>query len=114
MLTYVGRSLDGNSLAVFELSAAELDNPTVLNVEAVIKDLRGQLFPQRALQQQKRYMRRSLCRPRNMFTRMYVNHVLEMNDQLASYSGTGDNQDGTKLPENEILDLLQFGIPNTW
>ena len=37
-----------------------------------------------------------------------------MNDQLESYPGTGDNQDGTKLPEDEILDLLEFGIPNTW
>ena len=45
---------------------------------------------------------------------MYVNRVLELNDQLVSYPGTGDNQDSTKLPEDEILDLLEFGIPNTW
>ena len=37
-----------------------------------------------------------------------------MNDQLVSYPGTGDNTDGTKLPKDEILDLLEFGIPNTW
>ena len=30
---------------------------------------------------------------------MYVNRVLEMNDQLASYPGTGDNQDGTKYQD---------------
>ena len=91
-----------------------MGNPTVLNAEAILKDLRNQLFPQRALQQQKRYMRRSLRKPRNMSIRMYVNRILELNDQLASYPGTGDNQDGTKLPEDEILDLLEFGIPNTW
>ena len=45
---------------------------------------------------------------------MYVNRVLELNDQLASYPGTGDNIDDTKLPEDEILDLLEFSIPNTW
>ena len=49
-----------------------------------------------------------------MSIRMYVNHALELNDQLVSYPGTGDNTDGTKLPEDEILDLLEFGIPNTW
>ena len=73
----IRRLLDGNALAIFKLSAAELDNPTVLNVEALIKDLRDQLFPQRALQQQKRYMRRSLRKPCNMSIRVYVNRVLE-------------------------------------
>ena len=110
----IRRLLDGNALTVFELNAAELGNPTVLNAEALIKDLRDQLFPQRALQQQKRYMRRSLRKPRNMSIRVYVNRVLEMNDQLVSYPGTFDNTDGTKLPEDEILNLLEFGIPNTW
>ena len=76
----IRRLLDGNSLAAFELSAADLGNPTVLNAEAILKDLRDQLFPQRALQQQKRYMRRSLRKPRSMSIRMYVNRVLEMND----------------------------------
>ena len=46
---YIHRLLDGNSLAVFELSAAELRNPKVLNTEALIKDLRDQLFSQHAL-----------------------------------------------------------------
>ena len=59
-------------------------------------------------------MRRSLRKPRDMSIREYVNRVLELNDQLASYPGTGDITDGTKLPEDEILDLLEFGIPNTW
>ena len=45
---------------------------------------------------------------------MYVNRVLEMNDQLEDYPGTGDNVDGTKLPEDETLDLLEFGILVTW
>ena len=40
-------------------------------------------------------MRWSLHKPRNMSLHMYVNRVLEMNDQLVSYPGTGDNVDGT-------------------
>ena len=59
-------------------------------------------------------MRLSLHKPRNMSIRVYVNRVLEMNDQLVRYPSTSDNTDGTKLPEDEILDLLEFGIPNTW
>ena len=59
-------------------------------------------------------MRRSLRKPRNMSIREYVNRVLDLNDQLASYPGTGDNPDDTKLPEDEIFNLLEFGIPNTW
>ena len=41
----IRRLLDGNSLAVFKLSAADLGNHTVLNAEAILMDLRDQLFP---------------------------------------------------------------------
>ena len=40
----IRRLLDVNSITVFELSAADLGNPTVLNAEAILKDLRDQLF----------------------------------------------------------------------
>ena len=59
-------------------------------------------------------MRRALRKPRNMLIRIYVNRVLELNDQLESFPGTGNDVNGTKLPEDEVLDLLEFGIPDSW
>ena len=46
--------------------------------------------------------------------RVYVTYVLELNDQLEDYPGRGEDLDGTKLPEDEILDLLEFSIPVIW
>ena len=49
-----------------------------------------------------------------MSIRAYVNRVLELNDQLENFPGVNDNDNGTKLPEDEVLDLLEFGLPETW
>ena len=49
-----------------------------------------------------------------MTIRDYVNRVLELNDQLENFPGINDNDNGTKLPEDEVLDLLEFGLPETW
>ena len=59
-------------------------------------------------------MRRVLRKSSGMSIRVYVNRVLELNDQLENYSGTGDNRNGARLPEDEIFDLIEFSIPNTW
>ena len=110
----VRRLLEGNALAVFDLNAATLGNETTQHLQLILMSLRDQVFPQRAQQQQKRYMRRALRKPRNMSIRVYVNRVQELNDQLEKYPGIGDELHGTKLPEDEILDLLEFGIPGAW
>ena len=110
----VRRLLEGNALTVFDLKAAELGTQTLEHLGEVLRSLRDQVFPQRALQQQKRYMRRALSKPRHMPIRTYVNRVLELNDQLENFPGTGNEIHGTKLPEDEVLDLLEFGIPENW
>ena len=58
-------------------------------------------------------MRRALRKPRGISICEYINRVLEMNYQLEDYPDTGEDLDGTKLPEDKILDLLEFGIPVT-
>ena len=108
------RLLEGNALTVFDLKAAELGAQTVSHLQDILRALRREVFPEDALQQQKRYMRRSLHKPRNMTIRVYVNRVLELNDQLENFPGLNSNDNGTKLPEDEVLDLLEFGLPETW
>ena len=107
------RLLEGNALTVFDLKAAELGAQTVSHLQDILRALRREVFPEDALQQQKRFMRRSLHKPRNMTIRAYVNRVLELNDQLENFPGLKDNNNGTKLPEDEVLDLLEFGLPDT-
>ena len=108
------RLLEGNALTVFDLKVAELGTQTTAHLQDILRALRREVFPQYALQQQKRFMRRSLRKPRNMSIRAYVNRVLELNDQLESFPGVNENDNGTKLPEDEVLDLLEFGLPETW
>ena len=108
------RLLEGNALTVFDLKAAELGAQTVSHLQDILRALRREVFPEDALQQQKRFMRRSLHKPRNMTIRAYVNRVLELNDQLENFPGLNSNDNGTKLPEDEVLDLLEFGLPETW
>ena len=110
----VRRLLGGNALTVFDLTAAELRSETTQQLQDVLRALRNQVFPQRTLQKQKRYMRWALRKPRSMSIRIYVNRVLELNDQLENFPGTGNDVNETKLPEDEVLDLLEFGIPNSW
>ena len=46
-----------------------------------------------------------------MTTREYIARVNEINAYLSSFPPFQANQ---KIPEDEILDILEFGVPSTW
>ncbi len=52
------RVLDGDAAAVFETAAQNRGNETNDNFELVLQDVTKHIFPRRALQVQRRYMRR--------------------------------------------------------
>jgi len=105
------RLLDGNALTAFNLKAEEFDSETNPNFLDVIEDLTRHVFPIKALQTQKRYMRRFLRKPREMKTREYVSRVCEINKMLVHFPTV--DQD-SRLPNDEMLDLLEFGMPSSW
>merc|ERR1712127_1063858 len=72
------------------------------------------VFPARALHTQKRFMRRFLRNPKDMTIRQYVGRVQEMNSMLLKFPQSSNTQPATELPQDEILDLLEFGMPSTW
>jgi hypothetical protein len=105
------RLIFGDTLAVFNKAALDKGNETVANFELVLKDVTTHVFPQRALAYQKRYMRRYMRKPRDMSTRLFVARIAEMNAYLQEFPPFEDNQE---LDEQEIVDILEFGVPNSW
>ena len=69
------------------------------------------MFPQKAYITQTRWMRRYLRKPREMKTRDYVNRVLELNGYLTEFPTPNNNQ-ANKLEDDEIMDILEFSLPN--
>merc|ERR1712127_29987 len=52
--------------------------------------------------------------PKDITIRQYVGRVQEMNSMLLKFPQPSNTQPATELPQDEILDLLEFGIPSTW
>jgi len=69
------------------------------------------VFPIKALQTQKRYKRRFLHKPCNMKASGFVSRVCEINELLTEFPQATDE---SKLPHDELLDLLEFGMPGSW
>ncbi len=105
------RLLSGDALAVFNARATTTGNETTANFKLVMDALATHVFPQRALRMQKRYMRRYMRKPKNISTREYIARVNEINGYLEDFPPFGANQ---KLPTDEVLDLLEFGVPSLW
>ena len=107
------RLLEGDALAAFNAAAAVHGNENNDNFLACIDDVTAHIFPARALQMQKRFMRRFLRKPAGVKTREFVARVNEMNNFIREFPSP-NGEPATALPEDEILDLLEFGVPNSW
>ena len=105
------RVLEGDALARFNTAANDHGNENNDNFRACMRDLTTHVFPQRALQKQKRFMRRKMRKPQNWTIRSYANRITELNEYLSSFPPFAADQ---SLPDEEILDLLEFGIPRAW
>ena len=72
----------------------------------------NELCPYKALEKQKRFMRRKMRKPANMTTRTYVNNLLRINtDELPQLPPFSPTQ---SLREDELIDIVTFGIPKSW
>ena len=72
---FTRRLLEGDALAAFKLKATELATKTAPHYTEVMEALTKHVFPNKALQKQKRYMRRVLRKPWELNTRNFVSHV---------------------------------------
>jgi hypothetical protein len=107
----VRRLLLGDTLAAFEKAATAIGAENNANFDLVMREVTTHVFPRRALTYQKRYMRRHMRKPKTMTTREFAARVAELNAYLKDFPPFANNQE---LPEEEVLDLLEFGVPNSW
>ena len=112
----VGRTLlDGEALTAFEATANGQANETVANFTLCLNAVRDSVFPRRAVLRQKRYLRRFLRKPPTMTTREYVARINEINAYLPDFPpAVAGGAQPASLPDDEIVDLLEFGVPNAW
>ena len=56
-------------------------------------------------------MRHFLRKPNDMTTREFISHMVEINKYLKSFP---DFQAKQELHNNKIMDIAEFGMPNSW
>lgn len=108
------RVLIGDALATFNARATHYGNETNDNFSSCLNDLTEHIFPARALQTQKRYMRRYLRKPVDTSIREYTARVVELNAYLPRFPEPRAGVAATALEDDELLDVLEFGCPNSW
>ena len=76
-----------------------------------MKDLISHLFPPKALQRQKRYLRRGLHRTCDTKIRDFIYCIDEMVECLKKFPPFREVK---RLPDDEILELVEFSLPEEW
>ena len=115
--------LRGGSLTVYEEHVEEAKNPTddegvvttvALSREMVLEGLDAvaeTVFPHRALQTQKQWMRRGMRKPRELSFRKTASAVGRLNNALPIFPGGSLS---SKFSDTEVVELLEWSIPQTW
>ena len=109
--------LQSSALATFEahVSATVSHTETTTTFKEAMCAVGKDIFPKRAAQTQKRFLRRFLQKPTKMTTKRFVARVVEINNYF-EYFPWEDNATShpAKLQEDELLDILEFGCPPHW
>ena len=84
---------------------------TAANVTKALEAVTMAVFPHRALETQKNWMRRGMKKPLTMTTRKMAAAVVRLNSLLPRFPG-GSND--SKFSESEIVGLLEQAVPARW
>jgi len=110
----------GEALSLFESALATArDDPdggeelalTNEHLEEGIQEVKRGVFPHRALEIQKLWMRRKMRKPVDLTFRKMVTAVTRINNYIPYFP---DATDADKFQEAEIIELLEWSIPQKW
>ena len=59
-------------------------------------------------------MRRVMRKPADMDSQQFVSRVGELNRYLEEFPATNQRVAATKLEDDELMDILEFSVPNSW
>ena len=108
------RLLDGGALTAFENTASLQFTETNDTFDDVLAGLAVHIFLHKALQKQKRFMRRFLKKPHGTKVKNYVERVIELNMLVTKFPPPSSTILAAGLPDDELLDLLEFFVPLSW
>ena len=106
--------LQGEALAAFESQVTATDNhtETLDTLDRAIQAVSACVFPDRAAQIQKRYLRRFLRKPVEMSTKKYVARIVKVNNFFDYFPhDPSTKKSPKKLDDNKLVDILEFGCP---
>jgi hypothetical protein len=121
--TMARRVFQGEALTAFNNAAAKMtsrEDNSDLGAETedhfalVLKEVGKAVFPINAYALQKQAMRRFMRKPKDMSIRYYVERMLELNKYLVYFPVKTGEPAAAPMPMDDIMDILKFGIPNTW
>ena len=114
------RLLEGDALSTLE-NATTAENFTETNpsFNDAMNLVARMVFPPRAVVLEKRYLRRFLRKPLSMKSREFASRVVEINNFIAKFPPDATAEAGatttpTKLDDDELVDLMEFGCPKRW
>eukprot|EP00957_Ditylum_brightwellii_P079769 6066078-Ditylum_brightwellii.AAC.1 len=102
--------LKGDVLTVFKQAENDHSNQTVPQFNLCLDDMAAHVFPEKARQTQKCYMRRNICFGKGITTKEWVAQVLELNGYLKDFPV--HNGDAIQpLDKDTLLDTLEYRVP---
>ena len=80
-------------------------------VEEALKAVSASIFPHRALETQKLWMRRHMKKPITMSFRTLQAKVVQINQYLPAFP---EATEADRFDETELISILEFALPNHW
>ena len=114
MYNVLSRHLKGSILSKYNTVAQAHGNQTVEHLKLVMADLTAHVFPSKSYVIQKRYMKKFIKKPRNMKIRALVSRIQELNNYLPSFPPAVAGTNPTKLPDDEIKEIIYNALPSSW
>eukprot|EP00957_Ditylum_brightwellii_P200121 15256140-Ditylum_brightwellii.AAC.1 len=105
--------LKGDTLTVIKQADIACGNQTVPHFKLCLDDVAEQVFPEKAGQIQKHYMQRNVRYDKEFTIKEWVAQVTELNSYLKDFSIHNGNLT-QPLNVDELLDILEFGVPARW
>ena len=93
------------------MAATDIGNETMINFKECLKRLVKHVFSAHALQSQKRYMRCFLHKKCETPICKFMARMIELNNYMVSFP---DENEDSKLPVEELLNIAKFGVPAAW
>ena len=108
--------LRGETLTTYEASVAEgragLDGAildlTMVMVEGALSEVTTSIFPHRALDFQKHWMKKYLKKPQDMLIRSTSAALSRLNNCLPFFPGGSES---SKFSDSELVEILEFSLP---